>query len=136
MLAPAQPSADRYDPTMVKLIFCVHRHADVDEAEFHRYWREEHGPLVRSLAPVLGIRRYVQVHTTPGPVSDALAASRGAPEPFDGVAELWFDSVDALMEDASTPEGAAAADALLVDERRFVDHARSPLFLAEEYPVV
>jgi uncharacterized protein (TIGR02118 family) len=121
---------------MVKLMFCVHRRPDISESEFHRYWREEHGPLVATHASALGILRYVQAHTTSGPVGDALAASRKAPEAFDGVAELWFESADALMASALTDAGRAAGDALLTDERRFVDHARSPLFLAEEYPVV
>ncbi|HEY3841634.1 MAG TPA: EthD domain-containing protein [Acidimicrobiales bacterium] len=121
---------------MVKLMFCVRRRQDVNEEEFHRYWREEHGPLVVTRASVLGIRRYVQAHTVPGPVTRALAASRGTPEPFDGVAELWFDSVDALMSSVATPDGAAAGEELLVDERRFIDHARSPIFLAEEHAVL
>ena len=95
-----------------------------------------HGPLAASLAPVLGVRRYIQVHTTPGPVSQALAASRGAPEPFDGVAELWFDSVEELMAATGSTEGAAAGEQLLTDERRFIDHARSPIFLAEEHHFV
>jgi uncharacterized protein (TIGR02118 family) len=121
---------------VIKLMFCVHRRTDMAEAEFHRYWQDEHGPLVTSLAPVLGIRKYVQVHTTPGPVNDALAASRGAPAPFDGVAELWFDSVDALIAATSSAEGASAGEVLLTDERRFIDHSRSPIFLAEEHPVL
>ncbi|HEY1653316.1 MAG TPA: EthD domain-containing protein [Acidimicrobiales bacterium] len=121
---------------MVKLVFCVRRRPDIETAEFHRYWREVHGPLVRTVAPALGIRRYVQVHTVPTPLNDLLAASRQAPECFDGVAELWFDSAEAISAAASTPEGAAAGELLLTDERRFIDHARSPLFLAEEHTVI
>ena len=121
---------------MIKLVFCLRRRADVDEAEFHRYWREVHGPLAASFAPVLGIRRYVQVHAMAGPVGDAIASDRGAPERFDGVAELWFDSLDALVGATSTPEGAAAAAVLHADEKTFIDHARSPIFLAEEHEVL
>lgn len=72
----------------------------------------------------------------PTPLNEALAATRQAPERFDGVAELWFDSADALSVAASTPEGAAAGEALLTDERRFIDHSHSPLFLADEHPVI
>jgi uncharacterized protein (TIGR02118 family) len=121
---------------MVKLIFCVRKRGDITEAEFHRYWRDEHGPLVRSVAPALGIRRYVQTHTTVTPLNDMLAASRHAPEAYDGVAELWFDSADALSTAASSPEGLAAGAVLLEDERRFIDHERSPLFVAEEHQVI
>ena len=47
-----------------------------EPAEFHRYWKDEHGPLVRSVAQTLGIRRYVQSHTIDTPINDALQASR------------------------------------------------------------
>jgi len=73
---------------VVKLVFCLHRRPDVDEAAFHRYWRDVHGPMAASYAPVLGIRKYVQLHTMAGPVTDAISADRGAPGYFDGVAEL------------------------------------------------
>ena len=121
---------------MVKLVFCLHRRPDMDEDEFHRYWSEVHGPLAASFAPQLGIRRYVQVHTTPGPLGEAIAAGRGAPEHYDGVAELWFDSWDAMVAAASSPEGAVAAEALHADEVNFIDHARSPIFLAEEHQLI
>jgi len=81
---------------MIKLIFCLRRRQDISEEEFHRYWRHEHGPLVIRHAATLGIRRYVQLHTVSGPVNAMLAATRGGPEAYDGVAELWFDSADAL----------------------------------------
>jgi uncharacterized protein (TIGR02118 family) len=117
-------------------MFCVRRHPDITEGEFHRYWLEEHGPLVTTFAEALGIRRYVQSHTFVGPVGPALAATRGAPEAFDGVAELWFDSIDALFASASSTEGAAAGSALLADEVRFIDHANSPLFVCEEHVII
>jgi uncharacterized protein (TIGR02118 family) len=120
---------------MVKLMFCVVRRSDVAEPEFHRYWREEHGPLVISHAATLRIARYVQSHTAQPSLNLALAATRGAPSAYDGVAELWFEDLDALGA-AATPAGAAAAAALLEDERRFIDHARSPLFLTEELAVI
>ena len=78
---------------MVKLMFCLVRRADVDEAEFHRYWRDEHAPLVATHAEVLGLRRYVQAHAVHPHLNAALAATRGAPASYDGVAELWVDSV-------------------------------------------
>ena len=79
---------------MIKLSFAVRRRADVEPDEFHRYWRDEHGPLVRSFQETLGIRRYVQLHRVETPFNDALQASRNALEPFDGVAELWWDDLD------------------------------------------
>jgi uncharacterized protein (TIGR02118 family) len=121
---------------VIKLIFALRRRSDLTRDEFQRYWLEQHGPLVRSYADVLGIRRYVQAHTFPDPFHAALRASRQAPEPFDGVAELWFDNVEAIGAAASTEAGLAAGLALLEDERRFIDHERSPLWFAEEHELI
>lgn len=121
---------------MVKLIFCARRAAHLSRAEFQRYWREVHGPLVRTYAAVLRIRRYVQVHTLDHPVQEALRASRGGPEPFDGVAELWWDSVDDLLGANDDPAWRAASLALYEDEQRFIDLSRSPLWIGEEHPIV
>ena len=121
---------------MIKLTFCLRRRPELSREEFQHIWHEEHAPLVRSHAETLGIRRYVQVHTTTTPMNDALRGSRSAPEEYDGVAELWWDSVEAAANAASTPEGAEAARQLLEDERRFIDHANSPIWLSEERPVI
>ena len=121
---------------MVNLIFCARRLPHLSRAEFQRYWRDNHGPLVRKHAAVLRIRRYVQVHTLDSPVQDALRASRGGPEAFDGVAELWWDSLDDLFTARDDPAWRAASLALLEDERRFIDLERSPVWVGEEHVVV
>jgi uncharacterized protein (TIGR02118 family) len=122
---------------MLKLVFCLRRLPDLSRAEFQRYWRERHAPLVASHAATLGIRRYVQVHTTlDDALNDGLRASRGGPEPYDGVAELWWDGPDALLAATATEDGRRAGLALLEDERRFIDLTRSPLFVAEEHVVI
>jgi uncharacterized protein (TIGR02118 family) len=121
---------------VIKLSFAVRRRSDIDPAEFHRYWRDEHGPLVRSFQRTLGIRRYVQTHRVETRFNDALRASRSTLEPFDGVAELWWDDLDALAAATSSPEGAAAGQTLLADEARFIDLERSALWLGEEVEIV
>lgn len=121
---------------MIKLSFGVRRRDEIEPDEFHRYWRDEHGPLVRSFQTALGIRRYVQLHRIETPFNDALRASRDALEPFDGVAELWWDDLDALAAGASSPDGIAAGQALLEDERRFIDLTRSSLWLGEEVEII
>jgi len=124
--------------TEVKLVFCARRLAHLSAEEFQDYWLNTHGPLVRSHAATLGIRRYVQTHTDirNAGIQQAMAASRGAPEAFDGVAELWWDSIESFAASAGTPEGRAASRELLEDERRFIDHSRSPLWIAEEHTIV
>jgi uncharacterized protein (TIGR02118 family) len=121
---------------MVKLVFCVKRLPHLSRDDFQKYWRDRHGPLVREAAPALAIRRYVQTHTAATPLNERLRAGRGAPEEYDGVAELWFDSIEALVAAGGTPEGRAAGKRLFEDEQRFIDLARSPLWLAEEHEVI
>ena len=121
---------------VIKLTFCLRRRDELTLEEFQRYWREEHAPLVRQHAEALGIRKYVQLHSRPGPMDDALQASRGGPAAYDGVAELWFDSLEALVGAASSSEGLEAGAALLADEQTFIDLANSPLWLGEEFEVI
>lgn len=121
---------------MLKLVYCLHRLPHLSREEFQRYWRETHGPMVRERAQALRVRRYVQVHTESDPVNEALRGGRGGPEPYDGVAELWWEGREDLEAALGTPEGRKAAEELLEDERRFIDLARSPLWVAREHPVV
>ena len=121
---------------MIKLVYCLRRLPHLTRQEFQRYWRETHGPLVRSHAQTLRIRRYVQVHTLDTPLNDVIGRSRGAAEAYDGVAELWFESAEELAAGSATPEGRQAALELLEDEGRFIDLKRSSLWIAEEHRVV
>ena len=94
---------------MVKLVFCVHRLPNLTLPEFQTYWRDTHAPLVARHADTLRICRYVQTHTIDSPVNAALQATRGGPEGYDGVAEVWWDSVDDLVAGTATDEGQRAA---------------------------
>lgn len=121
---------------MIKLVFSLRRKPELTREGFQHYWLETHGPLVRSHAEVLGIRRYVQVHALPENVQVLLQTSRRAPPAYDGVAELWYDDLESIGRAASTEEGRAAGLALLEDERRFIDHSQSPLWFGTEHPLV
>jgi uncharacterized protein (TIGR02118 family) len=122
---------------MIKLVFMVRRREGITREEFQRYWKEEHAGLVKRHAEVLGIRRYVQTHARDTDLDDVLAGSRGSePRQYDGVAELWWDSVDDLVQAAMSEEGQTAQRALLEDERRFIDLPSSPIWLGDEIAVV
>ena len=121
---------------MLKVTFCLHRRAELSREAFQRYWRETHAPLVRSHAKAIGIMRYVQTHTGPDELSAALRSSRGGPEPYDGVAEIWWRDRAAFDAAFTTPAGQQAGAELLADERRFIDLARSPLWIGEELEVI
>jgi uncharacterized protein (TIGR02118 family) len=121
---------------MIKLTFCLTRLPHLSRAAFQAYWFNTHAPLVASVADTLQIRRYVQLHSLPPEASAGLRASREAPAEYDGVAELWFDSLDALAANSQRPEARAASNLLLEDERRFIDLAKSPLWWGEERLIV
>jgi uncharacterized protein (TIGR02118 family) len=122
---------------MIKLVFTIHRRDDVTREECQRYWREEHAQLVKRHAKALRIRRYIQTHARDTALDEALASSRGSePRFYDGVAELWWDSIDDLVAAATSEEGTAAGQALIEDEQRFIDLSRSPLWLGEEHIVI
>jgi uncharacterized protein (TIGR02118 family) len=121
---------------VIKLTFCLTRVSHLTREQFQRYWLESHGPLVRSFAPALRIKRYVQSHALTTPIDDRLRRGRGAPDGYDGVAELWWDSLEDLTAGGASPEGREAGRRLVDDERTFIDLARSPLWLAEEHPLV
>jgi uncharacterized protein (TIGR02118 family) len=121
---------------VLKLTFCLHRLPGLSREEFQRYWRETHAPLVRRHARALGIARYVQVHAGHDDLGALLRASRGAPEPYDGVAELWWRDRAAFEAALATPGAQQAGAELLTDERRFIDLARSPLWIGEEHEVI
>jgi uncharacterized protein (TIGR02118 family) len=121
---------------LIKLTFALHRLPHLSRSEFQSYWREQHGPLVKKHAAALRICRYTQVHTIDHASNSALQASRGAPEPFDGVAEIYWESLDDLAEVLASAEGRELGLLLLEDEKRFIDLSRSPLWLAEEQVVI
>src|SRR6478735_10796441 len=110
---------------MIKLVFVIRRRKDLSPEEFHRYWLEEHGPLARRLLEPLGARRYVQTHTLDTDLNGALAASRGTAEAYDGLAEVWWDSLDALLAATTSEDGQRANETLTRDEARFIDFERS-----------
>jgi len=121
---------------MIKLTFCLRRLPSLTLGEFQDYWLNTHAPLVAERAEVLNIVRYQQVHTADvGGMHDAMRARNGgAPEPFDGVAELWWNSLEEMRSDTDAARVASAE--LLADERNFIDLPNSPMWIAEEHRIV
>jgi hypothetical protein len=77
------------------------------------------------------------MHSADPALAEALRTSRGgsldkAPAVYDGVAQLWWESLDDIAAAMTTPEGAEAGRQLLEDEAKFIDFAKSPLWFGEE----
>lgn len=121
---------------MIKLVYCVKKRPELGDEEFRDYWLNRHGPLVRELGPPLKVLRYVQSHTLPLELHDMVKATRGLGDIYDGIAELWWESLDAFIDAYSSPEGIEADAALREDEARFIDFAASCIFFTEEHAVI
>jgi uncharacterized protein (TIGR02118 family) len=122
---------------MIKLTFCLRRLPHLTQEQFHDYWLNHHGPLVRSVMKDIRVKRYVQTHSLNDPaLSAGLAASRGAPEPYDGIAELYWESREDLAAVGNDPAGRKAGALLLADERTFIDLPNSPLWYNEEHEII
>ncbi len=121
---------------MIKLTFCLRRLPPLSREDFQRYWLETHAPLVAARASTLGIVKYEQLHAGFDALSAAIRVSRTAPEPFDGIAEIWFESEAAMAAAGQNPGAAKAARELLEDERKFIDLANSPLWFNRVHTIV
>ena len=69
---------------MIKRLTLIYRKDGMTVEQFRTHWREVNGPLAAS---TLGLRRYIQHH-----VVDTRSPSNVLRP--DGIAELWFDSVE------------------------------------------
>jgi uncharacterized protein (TIGR02118 family) len=103
---------------VVKLVYCICRKPGLSREEFIRYWTEVHGPIG---ARIPGVRSLVQSYALPVP-------GDGRPADFDGMAELWFDDLAAVLAARQSPEWEAAT----ADEANFVDPTRNAYFVSEE----
>jgi uncharacterized protein (TIGR02118 family) len=81
----------------MKVMVGLVRREDMSREDFCTWWLEEHAPLARTLPGVRQIRFNV--------------LDEGAP--FDGIAELWFDSAEAADAAYATEIGkSVAADSM------------------------
>lgn len=83
---------------MIKSISLLTRKPGLTHEEFVRHWVEVHAPLAHA---VPRLKRYVQSH---------ILAERTRPDietldvEIDGIAELWYESLEDLRHAMSTPE--------------------------------
>jgi uncharacterized protein (TIGR02118 family) len=88
---------------VVRILAVIRRKDGLTYDEFVEHWRDRHPEFVHRLP---GLRRYVQ--------SSPLDQRRSWP--FDGLAELWFDSV----RDVAAAFASPAATPMRDDEARFI----------------
>jgi uncharacterized protein (TIGR02118 family) len=120
---------------MIKLVYCLRRRADISPEEFHRYWLNTHGPKVKDAAGKMRALRYIQSHTCEPEVNQAFVTSRGLAPPYDGITEVWWNSIDDLKAAMADAAGAEAMATLREDESEFVEFSQSCVFMTTEHQI-
>lgn len=121
---------------MVTLFYCLRRPSSMTFEEFGAHWNGPHAELVKRLAPKLGVLRYIQHHALAPEAARVMQGMRGLEEPFDGVAEICFESMEALQKGNLDPSVADAQAELAGDEAKFIDFARSSILFTEAKAVI
>jgi uncharacterized protein (TIGR02118 family) len=103
---------------MLHVFYFISRRKTLDDAEFHRYWKDVHGPIVKRIG---ALKRYVQLHRVAFP---------GQNSPYDGAAEVWVDDEAAL---ASIMHDPAYLDGALADEPNFIDMSCTEWLTTEDH---
>jgi uncharacterized protein (TIGR02118 family) len=127
-----EPIKQKGNIEMIKFVMCCTRHPNMTREQFQDYWLNKHGPFFMKNAETMRAKKYVQSHTMDTPLNEGLKESRGMLPEYDGVAEVWFDSEQDLMEAMSSAEGQELGAALLKDENTFIDHSKSSAFVVNE----
>ena len=97
------------------------RRPDVSREEFHRYWREHHGPLFcENAAARRYVVRYEQIHAVIE--NDELGA-----DDFDGVSVMWFNVVADLIAMRAHPAYAEVVS----DGHNFIDMTNAKVLLSD-----
>jgi hypothetical protein len=121
---------------MIKLVYIVRKRADISEKDFNEYWLKTHGPLVRGFAKSMRAKKYVQSHTVHEDAGKQIRNTRPKmKETYDGITEVWWDTLEDFSGGGVVQERAEAARALLEDESKFIDFEHSSIFLTEEHEI-
>jgi len=95
---------------MIKRISFIRRKAGMTREEFAAHWMGPHAAIVRQLPGLLGLRFGVVQQWMPAEAA------------WDGVGEIWFDSI-AVAEQAFKTEPYISQ--LIEDRKKFVGEAQS-----------
>ena len=106
---------------MIHLLYFITRKASLDEAEFHRYWRDIHGPIAARIPQLV---RYEQSHRIP--FADTSSS-------YDGAAEAWLEDEAAFQALRETPE---YVDGALADEPNFIDMNRVEWLVTRDHVIL
>ena len=105
---------------MIKVFAMLRRREGVSREAFHRWWLAEHVPHAKKLP---GLKKY-RVCLVTG------STTHEGHEPWDGMAELWFDSRAALEAAWSSEVGKVAL------EHSRENHLERLVLITEEHEIL
>lgn len=110
---------------MIKTIVLVKRKQGISRPEFHKYWRETHGPMVARHIPLM--RRYVQNHFLDVPDTD--------PE-GDGIIEVWYDDIESMQKSLGWGRTQEAKESgIMEDWAKIADMGKPRMWVAGEHVI-
>ncbi|WP_368680348.1 EthD domain-containing protein (plasmid) [Rhodococcus opacus] len=117
----------------VKLSVIIKRRPGMSFEDFDRHWNGPHADTVTSVPEFTRhVRRYVQLHLVPeytGEGDGSKLQSQWGKAPFDGIAELWFDTIEDMVAAFNEPK---FMEHIAPDDAKFVDSAGTQLMVLEE----
>ena len=105
---------------MIKVLVLLRRPADWPRERFHHWWLDEHVAYAKVLP---GLRKY-RVCLVTG------STTHEGREPWDGIAELWFDDRAALEAAWASDVGRAAL------EHSRASHSERLVLISEEHEIL
>ncbi|MBS7707835.1 EthD domain-containing protein [Chelatococcus asaccharovorans] len=122
---------------MIKITYSIFARPDVPEGQIRTLWMDEHRALLQRRARARGIVRYVQTLRSPSPIELKIARARGvAFEAPSGMAELYWESIEALETSFERPEAIAAYRELLEDEKGFTARSVASPWIGTQRQVI
>jgi hypothetical protein len=119
---------------VIKISYLMRRLPHLSLEEFQSYWSEKHPQAAPADAfATVGVKRYVQGLRLETEARNLVSGPRtGLVEPFDGVAELWVESLEAIEGNWSTEKAKEYLEIFFKDEQNFIDWTRSTIMVAKE----
>jgi len=116
----------------IRISALLYRKEGTTEAEFHRYWSEIHGPLVRDWFLRYDVVGYRQVHTTVETKALFAGAGSGALS-CDGIADVYFKDLATYREAFKDPY---YVEKVAPDEARFLNREKTLVTVGYDYVVI
>ena len=107
---------------MVKAVIFLKRRQDLSREQFKEYWLTQHSKLEKENAEKNWVRKIV--------ASFAVEDGSLLEPPFDGMVELYFDTIEDMKKDVAGEQ----RQIMYADEKNFCDHSEEPMvIITEEY---